>query len=70
MADYIQYSINVEYEDHAHGRVETRTETFTGGPGEVPTDMYKKIEQWRYDNGYVLKTELKPSNFTAAQASE
>ena len=70
MADYIVYSIDVEYEDHAYGRVETRTETFTGGPGEVPTDMYKEIEQWRYDNGYVLKTELIPSNFTAEQTSE
>ena len=27
MADYIQYSTDVEYEDHAYGRVETRTET-------------------------------------------
>ena len=29
MADYIQYSIDVEYEGLFHGRVETRTETFT-----------------------------------------
>lgn len=70
MAEYIQYSINVEYEDHAHGKVETRTETFTGGPGEVPNDMLATIEKWRYDNGYVIKTELIPSNFTAAKASE
>ncbi|MAG48736.1 hypothetical protein CMO86_03425 [Candidatus Woesearchaeota archaeon] len=71
MADYIQYSIDVEYEDHAYGRVETRTETFTtSAPGQVPQDLFARIEQWRYDNGYVIKTELIPSNCTAAQASE
>ena len=69
MAD-IRYSINVEYEDHAHGRVETRTETFTGEEGQVPTDMLAGIEQWRYDNGYVIKTELIPSNFTAVKFGE
>ena len=41
MADFIKYSIDVEYEDHAHGRVETRTETHsTSTPGETPRDLF------------------------------
>ena len=69
MADYIQYSIDVEYEDHAYGRVETRTETFTTSAlRQVPQDLFARIEQWRYDNGYVIKTELIPSNCTSTQA--
>tara|TARA_A100001015_G_C15037552_1_gene737310 strand:+ start:3203 stop:3418 length:216 start_codon:yes stop_codon:yes gene_type:complete len=71
MADFIKYSIDVEYEDHAHGRVETRTETHsTSTPGETPRDLFKAIEQWRYDNGYVIKTELLAENCTDSQASE
>ena len=71
MADFIKYSIDVEYEDHAHGKVDTRTETHsTSKPGEEPRDLFKAIEQWRYDNGYVIKTELLAENCTAAQASE
>ena len=70
MTDFIKYSIAVEYEDHAYGKVDTRTETFTcSAPGEGPRDLFKTIEQWRYDNGYVLKTELIDSNCTAEQAS-
>jgi|TARA_B110000483_G_C18192484_1_gene541541 hypothetical protein len=68
--DFIKYSIDIEYEDHAYGRVETRTETFsTTAPGEGPLDLFKTVEQWRYDNGYVLKTELISGNCTPAQAS-
>ena len=70
MVDFIKYSIAVEYVDHAYGKVETRTETFsTTTPGEAPADLFKIVEQWRYDNGYVLITELTSENCTAAQAS-
>ena len=24
-------------------------------PGQVPQDLFARIEQWRYDNGYVIK---------------
>ena len=71
MADFIKYSIDVEYEDHAHGKVDTRTETHsTSKPGETPRELFKAIEQWRYDNGYVIKTELLQENCTAEKASE
>ena len=44
MADFIKYSIDVEYEDHAHGKVDTRTETHsTSKPGEEPRDLFKAI---------------------------
>ena len=71
MADFIKYSIDVEYEDHAHGKVDTRTETHsTSKPGEEPRDLFKAIEQWRYNKGYVIKTELLQENCTAEKASE
>ena len=71
MADFIKFSIDVEYEDHAHGKVDTRTETHsTSKPGEEPRDLFKAIEQWRYNNGYVIKTELLQENCTAEKASE
>ena len=71
MADFIKYSIDVEYEDHAHGKVDTSTETHsTSKPGEEPRDLFKAIEQWRYNNGYVIKTELLQENCTAEKASE
>ena len=71
MGDFIKYSIDVEYEDHAHGKVDTRTETHsTSKPGEEPRDLFKAIEQWRYNNGYVIKTELLQENCTAEKASE
>ena len=71
MADFIKYSIDVEYEDHAHGKVDTRTETHSPSkPGEEPRDLFKAIEQWRYNNGYVIKTELLQENCTAEKASE
>ena len=70
MTDFIKYTIDVEYEDPAYGKVGTKTETFScSAPGEGPQDLFNTIEQWRYDNGYMLKTELIPSNCTAEQAS-
>ena len=39
MADFIKYSIDVEYEDHAHGRVETRTETHSTSTPESSKNL-------------------------------
>lgn len=69
--DFIKYSIDVSYVDNSYGQSVEKTKTFsTLNAQEKFEDLYRRIEQWRYDNGYILKTELKDSNCTPSQATD
>jgi len=64
MADYyVKWSIEVTYEDNSYGKKETKTKVFDGKDKE---DILKEIEQWRYDNGYIIRSELTFDNFTSS----
>ena len=67
---YLVYKINVNYEDHSHGKVVSSSQTFSRNKDEGFESFFKRIEQWRYDNGYVLKTELHPDNCTSHSSEE
>lgn len=70
MPGYIKYSIDVSYTDNSYGKSEDKVKTFTTS-AEKPhiEDMFKEIYQWRYDNGYVLKTELVNSACVPSQGT-
>ena len=69
--DFIQYSIDVSYVDNSYGQSVEKTKTFsTLNVSDSFEVLFKRIEQWRYDNGYILKTELTNTNCTPSQATD
>lgn len=62
---FVQYSIDIEYTDNSYGKSVQKTETFKSRDGEVFSEFFKRIEQWRYDNGHILITELTRDNCVA-----
>ena len=62
---FVQYSLDVTYEDNSYGQKVEKTKTFKTLDGEDFTTFFKRIEQWRYDNGYILKTDLTVQNCVA-----
>lgn len=69
--DFIQYNIDVSYVDNSYGQSVEKTKTFsTLNASDSFEGLFKRIEQWRYDNGYILKTELTNTNCTPSQATD
>jgi len=67
MAHYVKWSIEVTYEDNSYGQKTTKTKVFEG---KDQTIILKDIEQWRYDNGYIIRSDLSLSNFTSSPGVE
>ena len=63
---FIKKSIEVTYIDNSFGKSETKTKTFSTDNETLtnPHDVMKHIEEWRYDNGYQITSEVNMDNFT------
>lgn len=64
---HIKYTINVTYQDNSYGKQVIKTQPFSGR--DIP-EVLNKIEKWRYDNGYVIKSSLDNANFVSEKAED
>tara|TARA_A100001015_G_C14438148_1_gene499396 strand:- start:136 stop:348 length:213 start_codon:yes stop_codon:yes gene_type:complete len=65
---FIKKSIEVTYIDNSYGKSETKTKSFSTDDETLvtPHDVMKHIEEWRFDNGYQITSEINLDNFTLA----
>jgi len=65
---FIKKSIEVTYIDNSFGKSETKSKTFSTDDETLVTahDVMKHIEEWRFDNGYQITSEINLDNFTFA----
>jgi|688.fasta_scaffold1252228_2 hypothetical protein len=70
MAKYIKYVLSVNYEDNSYGKTISKTQVFEKADGEDFDIFFARIEKWRYDNGYILRTPLSILNCTSEAAEK
>ena len=56
---HIKKSITVEYEDNSFGKTEQKTKVFSTDSNDDKQLVLKEIEEWRRDNGYIIKNQDK-----------
>tara|TARA_B100000902_G_scaffold260359_1_gene246611 strand:- start:1842 stop:2057 length:216 start_codon:yes stop_codon:yes gene_type:complete len=56
---HIKKSITVEYEDNSYGKTEQKTKVFSTDENDDKQLVLKEIEEWRRDNGFIIKNQDK-----------
>ena len=67
MGHYVKWSIDVTYEDNSYGKKVISTKTFSGKNHD---GILKEIAQWRYNNGYIIRSSLDYENFTSSRGDD